>query len=304
MKRLVFVGSVNTDTIAVVPKLPGTDERLLASQIVHGYGGNAATAAVAAARLGAEAAFVGPVADDEQGRQIEVALARDGVDTSGLVTVPEGCGGESVVLVDQSSGTRAICVRRPPAFVVPDEGVAADLIRAAAWVHVDYLGWPAVRDLVGDQPHRVSVDAGNEIEGLVLRGLGLYAPTIPALQRIYGDLPAEELVRQAQVAGASCVVATNGPDGCVALDESGRYVEAGGFAVDVASSLGAGDVFHGALLVALARGDALADAMVYANGAAAMSCRAIDGRSGIPTDEELRAWLALNVRSGRDAESA
>lgn len=295
MKPLVFVGSVNTDTIAVVPKLPGTDERLLASQIVHGYGGNAATAAVAAARLGADVAFVGPVADDEQGRQVELALAREGVDTSGLVTVPAGTGGESVVLVDQSSGTRAICVRRPPAFVVPGDGIAAGLVRAAAWVHVDYLGWPAVQDVLRDELHRVSVDAGNDIDGLVLRGLGLYGPTIPALRRLYGDLPPADLVRQAQVAGAVRVVATNGPDGCVAVDESGGYVEAGGFVVDVASSLGAGDVFHGALLVALARGDALPEAMVYANGAAALSCRAIDGRSGIPTDEELRAWLAANV---------
>jgi sulfofructose kinase len=297
--RLVFVGSVNTDTIAVVPKLPGTDERLLANQIVHGFGGNAATAAVAAARLGgAEVSFIGPVADDEQGRQVEIALAREGVDTGGLVTVPEGSGGESVVLVDQSSGTRAICVRRPPAFLVPGEGVAADLIRTAAWVHVDYLGWPAVRSLLGDQLHRVSVDAGNDIEGLSLRGLGLYGPTIPALQRIYGDLPPEELVRQAHLAGASRVVATNGPGGCVGVDETGRYLEAGGFAVDVASSLGAGDVFHGALLVALARGDTLTDAMVYANGAAALSCRAIDGRSGIPADDELRSWLAVHRLPG------
>jgi sugar/nucleoside kinase (ribokinase family) len=296
--QLVFVGSVNTDTIAVVPKLPGTDERLLAREIVHGYGGNAATAAVAAARLGAESAFVGPIADDDQGRLVEVALAREGVDTSGLVTIPAGSGGESVVLVDESSGTRAICVRRPPAFTVPAEGVAADLVRRADWVHVDYLGWSVVRDLVGDRLHRVSVDAGNDVEGLDLRGLGLYGPTVPALRRAYGDLSPEDLVRQAQLAGALCVVATNGPDGCVAVDEAGVCVEAGGFAVEVASSLGAGDVFHGALLVALARGDSLPEAMIYANGAAALSCRAVDGRSGIPTDEELRGWLAVNLRGG------
>lgn len=292
--QLVFVGSVNTDTIAVVPKLPGTDERLVASRIVHGYGGNAATAAVAAARLGAEAAFVGPVADDDAGRQVELALAREGVDTSGVVTVPEGCGGDSIVLVEQSSGTRAICVRRPPAFTVPDDGVAADLVRTADWVHVDYLGWPVVGQVLGGRMHRVSVDAGNDLDGLTLGGLGLYAPTIPALRRMYGDLPPRDLLRQARLAGALCVVATNGPDGCMALDESGRYVEAEGFAVEVASSLGAGDVFHGALLVALARGDALGDAMAYANGAAALSCRAIDARSGIPTGEELRGWLAVH----------
>ncbi|MGH3488759.1 MAG: PfkB family carbohydrate kinase, partial [Actinopolymorphaceae bacterium] len=85
MSRLVFVGSVNADTIAVVPRLPGSDERLLADAVVHAGGGNSATAAVAAARLGGDVAFVGPVAEDDQGERIRADLVREGVDTSGII---------------------------------------------------------------------------------------------------------------------------------------------------------------------------------------------------------------------------
>jgi sugar/nucleoside kinase (ribokinase family) len=57
------------------------------------------------------------------------------------------------------------------------------------------------------------------------------------------------------------------------------------------STLGAGDVFHGALLAYLCEGAALAHALRAANTAASLSCRALDGRSAIPTRVELEAAL-------------
>jgi sugar/nucleoside kinase (ribokinase family) len=64
-----------------------------------------------------------------------------------------------------------------------------------------------------------------------------------------------------------------------------EHVSAPAFPVDVVSTLGAGDVFHGALLAQLVRDVPLPDAL--ANACAALSCRALDGRSAIPTGEEL-----------------
>jgi sugar/nucleoside kinase (ribokinase family) len=57
------------------------------------------------------------------------------------------------------------------------------------------------------------------------------------------------------------------------------------------STLGAGDVFHGALLAWLVRGEPLAEALRAANTAASLSCRALDGRSAIPTLDELEKEL-------------
>ena len=53
------------------------------------------------------------------------------------------------------------------------------------------------------------------------------------------------------------------------------------------STLGAGDVFHGALLAGLVQGRPLRETLELANTAAALSCRALDGRSAIPTLAEL-----------------
>jgi sulfofructose kinase len=62
--------------------------------------------------------------------------------------------------------------------------------------------------------------------------------------------------------------------------------------VDAVSTLGAGDVFHGALLAQLVNETPLADALAAANACAALSCRALDGRSAIPTADELESALA------------
>ncbi|HZC27723.1 MAG TPA: PfkB family carbohydrate kinase [Actinopolymorphaceae bacterium] len=307
MSRLVFVGSVNADTIAVVPHVPGPDERLVAESIVYGGGGNSATAAVAAARLGGDAAFVGPVADDEQGERIRADLAREGVDISGLVRVPAGCGSASVVLVDRSSGTRAICVRPVPALDLRTSVRARDLVAGAAWVHADHLGWAAIRGLVptgcADGPGpRLSVDHGNPIAGFTPAGVDLYGPTVPGLRRAYGELSADDLVRRALDEGARCVVATDGVDGAWAgVSGEPSVVHVPAFEVEVVSTLGAGDVFHGALLVAVDRGLDLPAAIRYASGAAALSCRGIDARSGIPTGAELDVWLGAHDRRVRRA---
>ncbi|MBM7784274.1 PfkB family carbohydrate kinase [Tenggerimyces flavus] len=287
MTRLVFLGLATMDAIAVVPRLPGPDERLEALSVVHAGGGIAATASVAAARLGASAAFVGPVADDEEGERILAGLYAEGVDVSGVLRVPAGQGGSSVILVDQTTGSRAIATRPLVPFAIPP-----GLVAGADWVHVDHHGWPAVVPFLGG-PARISVDAGNPIPDLVLDQVDLYVPTLAALRLRYPAATAPgELVELALADGARCVVATDGEHGSYGSATPGELVVAPGIAVDVRSTLGAGDVFHGALLVAISRGDSLADGMRFANAAAALSCRAVDGRSAIPTAAELAVWLS------------
>jgi sulfofructose kinase len=95
----------------------------------------------------------------------------------------------------------------------------------------------------------------------------------------------------ALAAGAETVVVTHGAAGCTGHTQDG-LVEAPGVPCDPVSTLGAGDVFHGALLAYLVRGAPLAEALRAANTAAALSCRSLDGRSAIPTLDELQRTLA------------
>ena len=301
---LTFAGAATWDALALVDRYPGADERVVASEVAFAGGGPAATAAVAAARLGHRTAFCGAVGADEEGERIVDALREEGVDTSGVTVIPTMRSGASLVVVASATATRAISNRplRPADPFGSDAG--RELLAASAWVHVDHLGWPAL--MAGRSaesaanPPQLSYDGGHLLAGFTCAGLDVFAPTLQALQARYGDRPAAELVDAARREGAAVVVATDGANGCHLLDLDGRYSHVPGFKVDVVSTLGAGDVFHGALVASLAAGNPPVEAARRANAAAALSCRALDGRSAIPTSAELDKFFAHGPHSQAD----
>lgn len=289
---LVFVGVATHDTIALVDRFPDPDERMVVDELTTAGGGPAATAAVTAARLGADVAFVGTVGDDRLGGQILDELVGEGVDVSGVTIRAGEASGASVVVVAAGAATRAILNRPPPAIELSDAAIAS--LADASWVHVDQAGWGAVGDWwrASDPRPRLSIDAGNPIDSFSPVGIDLYVPTIAALRRRHGDGEPADLLAAALDEGARCVVATDGAHGSYALTPGSSLVHVPAAAGEVRSTLGAGDVFHGALLAAVHRGTPLADALAYANQVSVLSCAGLDGRSAVPTHDQTLAALA------------
>ena len=275
---VVCVGLATLDTILEVPRHPGPDELVLATRATVAGGGPAATAAVTLARLEVRTSVVGTVADDAVGEVIREGLDQEGVDVSELA-VADGRSPQSAIFV--GPGTRAIAAFRGELPRLELSPRARELCLGAAWVHVDQTGYAAASDLRNRV--RLSIDGGNRIEGLDVNGVALYAPTESALNETFGD------AKHALDAGARLVVVTRGAEGSVAYTSDGVVTHASSPRVDPVSTLGAGDVFHGALLAQLLRYRPLQDALAFANECAALSCRALDGRSAIPTLAEVSA---------------
>jgi sulfofructose kinase len=296
--RVVAIGIATLDAIVAVDHLPGSDERVPATDGRLAGGGVAATAAVALARLGVEVALIGRVGDDEVGRWIRDGLAGEGVDVAGL-RLETGRSPLSAVLVEGGSGSRALAPY--PGDRRPLEATETDLerCRAAAWVHVDHAGMALVPALQAARiATPVSFDGGVPVSGLALDGVTLYAPTEAALLVRHPGGSLDEAIDAALDEGPSVVVVTRGARGALAAERGAegtvqRHV-APGFAIDGVSTLGAGDVFHGALVAALAEQRPLAEALRFANAVAALSTRALDARSAIPRRDEVDRWLATN----------
>lgn len=299
---LAFCGVATADAIAVVGRYPSADERIIAEDVVFGGGGPAATAAVAAARLGMRAAFIGAVGTDQSGDRIVAELTAEGVDTSAIMRVGTESA-RSVVIIDGPRKTRAIANRPGPAIELEGNPDAQRILAAADWVHVDQHGWATVRrylDRVPGPRPRLSVDAGNPIPGFTAADTALYAPTLPALQARYakagekGGIP--ELLRRALADGAGLVAVTNGGDGAYLMSDDGRLFGSKTPDLQIVSTLGAGDVFHGALVAALVMAEngtlaGLQEALDYATAVASLSCRGIDGRSRIPDHQEMSSFF-------------
>jgi sulfofructose kinase len=147
------------------------------------------------------------------------------------------------------------------------------------------------------------VDEGSPIEDLDLGRVQVYAPALAMLARRYPGAAPEIAMRAARDAGAAEVVTTLGADGVRTLDETGE-ARIPAYATDVVSTLGAGDVFHGALIAALVDGRPLREAAAWASVVAALSCAGLDGRSAIPTresaDRAFAGWAAARAQ-GRAA---
>jgi sulfofructose kinase len=275
--HVVCVGLATLDTIFAVPRHPEPDGRVVATDLAVAGGGPAATAAVTLARLGVPTYFVGAVGDDDVGAEVRAGLERERVDVSELAVVPGTRSPRSTILVSGADRSIVHFAGSLPRLELTAR--ARELCDGAGWVHVDHVGFGPVQGLTRA---RLSVDGGNPIDGLDLTGVALYAPP-------ESELPDPQA---ALAAGAELVVVTRGAAGSVAYLGNGEVVEAPGVAADVVSTLGAGDVFHGALVAFLARGAALHEALEAANRAAALSCRALDGRSAIPSHEELERTAA------------
>lgn len=276
------VGTLLLDSVAVVDRLPGEDQRVESTATALVAGGNAANSAVTIARLGVEVDFVGVVGDDLLGRTAVAELAAEGVGTSGVHVDPRVQTSTSLVVVCTDTGTRTIVTRpAPPPPHLPT---------GHPWLHVDACGYVTLQR-AGGSASRVSLDDGNPVPGLDLGLVDLYVPTVATLAVRYPGLDALDAARRARADGASAVVATAGAQGSFALSDSGTAFGPAASIVPV-STLGAGDVFHGALVAALVLGRDHAQAVRFANVTAALSCLALDGHSGVPDRATVEEHLA------------
>ncbi len=279
------------DTIALVERYPGADERVLAKEIVRAGGGPAAVAAVALARLGVSTAIVGTIGDDEDGHEVLRIFERESIDAQGISFAGAHTAG-SVIVAALEESTRAISTRQP-LHQAPVNDYAKSLVHSVEWVHADHVGIHLLAELgvaKGNGP-QISFDAGYGVENFDPSIVDLFVPTDRQMKLRYPQLELVQSLQQDSEAGDCTVVATCGGKGSAGFSRTDGYVRAEGFSVDVVSTLGAGDVFHGALIAQLVQGRTLESSLRRANAVAALSCRAIDGQSGIPNTRELEEFL-------------
>jgi sulfofructose kinase len=295
MKPLACVGSAVMDHLFRLPDLPREPGKYVAGAHLDVGGGPAATAAVTVARLGRPVGLIAPVGADAAGAAIVSELRALDVDTRWVHAVPGATSSVSAVLVD-GRGERVIVNHRDPqidAAVAWVEAIAFDGFAAL----LSDVRWPRGNRLALERARAAGVTT--VLDGDVcpddmtpLVALADHAAfSQPGLRRFTGESDPERGLRAAAARTPGVVYVTLGGAGCLWLD-GGRLRRLPAFPVPVVDTTGAGDVFHGALLVAIADGLAGEAAVRFASAAAALKCTRPGGRDGIPTRQELTAFLA------------
>jgi sulfofructose kinase len=295
MKPLACVGSAVIDRLFQLPALPKEPGKYVAERYMDVGGGPAATASVAVARLGHPAQLIAPVGADATGEAIMSELRARGVDTAWVHPVPGATSSVSAVLVDRH-GERLIVNHRHP-LIDSDVDWTGD---------IDFSGYAAVlSDVRWPRGNRRALERAKAagvttvLDGDVcpddmtpLVALADHAVfSAPGLRRFTGEDDPARALRIAAGRTSGAVYVTLGADGCLWLE--GDTLQAlPAFKVAVVDTTGAGDVFHGAFLVAIAEGMTGAVALRFAAAAAALKCTRPGGRDGIPTRAELTDFLA------------
>lgn len=298
MARIACVGITVLDRIWYLADLPKEGGKYVANNYTEVGGGPAATAAVAAAKLGADVDFIGRVGDDDTGSRLLAELESLGVNTRFTRIFKGARSSQSAVLVD-ASGERIIANYPSP-----------DLAEEADWLQdIDFSQWDVVLadvrwhdgakqalSLARQQGVTTVLDADITPQDIAeLVALSDHAAfSAPGLQRMTQIAEAESALKKAQTLTNGHVYVTQGKDGCYWL-EKGALSHLPAFQIDVVDTTGAGDVFHGALAVGLAQNQPAQDAVRFASAVAALKCTRPGGRAGIPDCDQTRSFLSLFV---------
>jgi ribokinase len=296
---IIVVGSLNMDFVVQVDKLPLPGETVLGSGFGTIPGGKGANQACAAGKLGGRVRMVGRVGEDVFGGQLKQSLAASGVDTGAVWSTKGTPTGVALIFVQAGGQNQIVVASGANGSLTPEdvgrglEGVATGFlllqlespmgaVETAASLGRQQ-GLSVVLDPAPARPlsdallANVDVLTPNESEAMVL------------LDRRAGEVSLEdapEVARALRRRGPKAVVLKLGEKGAFLDDGTGgRHVP--GLEVEAVDATAAGDTFNGALAVALAEGREMAQALGFANAAAAISVTRLGAQASTPGRDEV-----------------
>ena len=314
MKHIIVIGSSNTDMVVKATKLPGPGETILGGTFLMNPGGKGANQAMAAQRLATQRVrsgassdrekviFVAKVGDDLFGREAINGFEQAGLDARFVVQDTTAPSGVALIGVDER-GENSILVA-PGANATLTAGqveVALDACKEAGWVLLQLeIPLDTVEKSIKASARRgmkvvLNPAPAQKIRDEIFQSLYLITPNETEAETLTGvtitdHASARQAARILHKKGVQNVVITLGARGAFLFNaEADLLILAP--TVQAVDTTAAGDIFNGALVVALAEGMSLPDAIVFACQAVAISVTRLGAQSSIPSREEVEEAL-------------
>jgi len=295
---VVGVGANSVDYVYRLPAAPATEGQHAKLRIEShsvSCGGQVTTALCTAAAMGLRAKYIGTLGSDNNGFLMKAELEGRGLDL-GHVVVRPGPNPFAVILVIQPTGERIVLWERPAGAGLKWDEIPGDVLENTRVLHVDDVDEEA-SIAAARKAREGGAHVTSDIERATSRTWDLVeSVTLPIFaedtpRALTGEADIESALRAIRRRHSGLLCVTLGARGAIML-EGDRLHRAPGFPVRAVDTTGAGDVFRGALIYALLRGDDPPGMLRFANAAASISCSRPGAISSVPTAAEADALLA------------
>ncbi len=295
---IVVIGSSNTDMVVKAPHLPVAGETIIGGTFFMNAGGKGANQAVAAARLGGNVFLIAKVGDDIFGNQAIDLFKQEGIDTSGVLTDKVLPSGVALITVDDKAENCIVVAPGANAALSAKDTEQFKQRIATASILLMQLETP-----VETIAYASSLAASNNVKVVLnpapacplpdelLKNISIITPNEKETEMLTGIVvdsigSAEKAASALQAKGIETVIITLGAKGALVFHEN-KYTLVETPKVEAIDTTAAGDVFNGALVVALSEGKEMKDAVAFACKAASVSVTRLGAQASAPFRKEM-----------------
>jgi len=304
MRKIVVIGSSNTDLIAKVNDFPKTGETIKGISYFQAMGGKGANQALAIHRLGGDVKFITSMGKDSNGLNSLEYYKEEKLDVSLSLIVDNTPSGVAMIWVDEKGENSIVIISGANEMLsssyiheIEKEILKADLIVMQMEIPYDtvktvcniayehnkqiLLNVAPARKLDADIIKKITILVVNEIEAETISG------------EVIEDIGEEAIVDKILALGVKTVILTLGKRGCILKNEQ-IYLREPAFTVKTVDTTAAGDTFCGALVAGLSKGYSWNEILKFASAAAAISVTRMGAQPSIPTESEVRTFIKNN----------
>lgn len=298
MKQILVIGSSNTDMVIKTEKLPSPGETVVNGTFLLNPGGKGANQAVAAARLGGMVTLITKRGNDLFGNQSVGLLMRESVDTQYVVKDNEHPSGVALIIVDSRGRSSSVTAPGSNSYLnqedipekifdsekfgilllqleIPDKTVEYSAMSACENGIKVILNPAPVKPISAELFKQLWLITPNETEAEALTGI-----------KVCDIESAEKASKTFLDKGVKNVI--------ISMGARGAFIKSGSHSglvpaikVKVVDITAVGDVFNGALAVALAEGNDFRNAVIFANKAASISATRMGAQASAPYRKEV-----------------
>ncbi len=295
---VVGFGTNAVDYLIRVPDFPVFNSKIELAGYSVAAGGEVASSMVGLSRLGLKTAYAGRFGDDSAGEIGISSLSAEGIDTTYAEIIKEAHTQVAFILVHDSSGERTVLWHRDTRLAYSvDEAPVEAAIRGRVLHLTPHDVRACIKMAVAAKAAGVivSADIDNVFDGIeeLLPFVDVCLVSSEFSQKMFGNTKRQSALRQlSSLFGCPITGLTLGEGGSLIFCDA-QFIETPAFEVPggCTDTTGAGDAFRAGFLFGMLAGRSVEESAEAANAIAALKCRRVGARSGLPDISDLDLLL-------------